>query len=502
VTLLAPNTTYVEADFDSLRERLIQLARSAFPGWTDFETASFGTTLLEMFAFVGDVLLYYQNQNARESRLVTATQRANVIALARMLGYRLHGATAATPPVELSLSRVPSADVTVPAGAVMRTQDARDPIVFQLLEAVTIRAGQDPPRAVGIAEQSQSHQQFVDAVGTPYLEVALERAPYLDGSISVTDGTGAWAEVESLLASGPADRHIVVSVDSLDRATVRWGDGRNGLPPSGTLTLSYKAGGGTRGNVDVGAIRVLETSVLDARGQPVVVSVTNPVKANDGVDRETIEHAKIVAPQTLRAPARCVAREDFEIRALAVPGVGRALMLTSSQDATIGENSGDLVVVPRGGGVLSQALLDAVLHQVTVTFPHTLTFEVRAMPPAYRVVNVEARLRLRPGAAPADVGRRIRDRLAAFFAPSLPNGTPNPEVDFGYYLRADGELDGRLAWSDVANLVLDTPGVRKLGQGAVDLTLNGLAADVMLAVRQFPTLGQVTLLQADTGAPF
>jgi len=502
VTLLAPNTTYVEADFDSLRERLIQLARSAFPGWTDFETASFGTTLLEMFAFVGDVLLYYQNQNARESRLVTATQRANVIALARMLGYRLHGATAATPPVELSLSRVPSADVTVPAGAVMRTQDARDPIVFQLLEAVTIRAGQDPPKVVGIAEQSQSHQQFVDAVGTPYLEVALERAPYLDGSISVTDGTGAWAEVESLLASGPADRHIVVSVDSLDRATVRWGDGRNGLPPSGTLTLSYKAGGGTRGNVDVGAIRVLETSVLDARGQPVVVSVTNPVKANDGLDRETIEHAKIVAPQTLRAPARCVAREDFEIRALAVPGVGRALMLTSSQDATIGENSGDLVVVPRGGGVLSQALLDAVLHQVTVTFPHTLTFEVRAMPPAYRVVNVEARLRLRPGAAPADVGRRIRDRLAAFFAPSLPNGTPNPEVDFGYYLRADGELDGRLAWSDVANLVLDTPGVRKLGQGAVDLTLNGLASDVMLAVREFPVLGQVTLIEAETGFPF
>jgi hypothetical protein len=493
---------YTSLDFDSIRERLMQLARSTFPAWSDFEVASFATTLLEMFAFVLDVAVYRVDQNARESRLVTATQRENVIAHARTIGYRLRGAAAATVPVELSLARVPPADVTVPAGAVMRTEDVPDPVMFQLLAAVTVRAGQDPPKVSGVAEQSESHQQLVDAVGTPYLEVALERAPYLDGSISVTDGAGTWTEVESLLASGPADRHFTVSVDSLDRATLRWGDGRNGLPPSGTLTLAYKSGGGTRGNVEPGAIRVLETSILDARGQPVTMSVTNPDKANDGVDRETIDHAKIVAPQTLRAPARCVAREDFEIRALEVPGVGRALMLTSNEDGTIAENSGDLVIVPRGGGTPSQALLDAVMHQATVTYPRTLTFELRAMVPAYRTVNIEARLRLRPGAAPADVGRRIRDRLAAFFAPSLPNGTPNPEVDFGYYLRAEDELEGRLAWSDVANLVLDTPGVRKLADGAIDLRLNGVAADVELAVRQFPQLGEVVLIQADTGALF
>jgi hypothetical protein len=493
---------HTSLDFDSIRERLVQLARSVFPSWTDYDVASFATTLLEMFAFVGDVIVYRADQNARESRLVTATQRGNVIALARMLGYRLHGAAAATVPVEFSLARIPVADVTVPAGAVMRTEDVPDPVMFQLRDAVTIRAGQDPAKVVGVAEQSQSHQQFVDAVGTPYLEVALERAPYLDASLSVTDGANDWTEVESLLASGPADRHFTVAVDSLDRATVRWGDGRNGLPPSGTLTLAYKTGGGVRGNVEPGAIRVVETNILDARGQPVLVAVANPAKANDGVDRETIEHAKIVAPQTLRAPARCVAREDFEIRALAVPGVGRALMLTSNEDGTIAENSGDLVIVPRGGGVPSQALLDAVLHQVRVSFPHTLTFDVRAMPPAYRAVSVEARLRLRPGAAPADVGRRIRDRLATFFAPSLPNGTPNPDIDFGFYLTEEDEADGRLAWSDVANLILDTPGVRKLADGAVDLRLNGQAADVGLAVREFPALGQVTLIQADTGVPF
>ena len=69
-------------------------------------------------------------------------------------------------------------------------------------------------------------------------------------------------------------------------------------------------------------------------------------------------------------------------------------------------------------------------------------------------------------------------------------------------MRSEGELEGRLAWSDVANLVLDTPGARKLGRGAVDLTLNGQAADVVLATREFPVLGQVTLTRAETGDLF
>jgi hypothetical protein len=41
-------------------------------------------------------MLTYLDNQARESRLVTAARRKNVIALARMLGYKLHGARAAT----------------------------------------------------------------------------------------------------------------------------------------------------------------------------------------------------------------------------------------------------------------------------------------------------------------------------------------------------------------------------------------------------------------------
>ena len=96
MSLLPTTVDYTDKDFDALRARLIALVRSVFPDWTDFEVAGFGNVLIELYAFVGDVLTFYQDNLARESRLVTATQRKNVMALAQMLGYRLQGARAAT----------------------------------------------------------------------------------------------------------------------------------------------------------------------------------------------------------------------------------------------------------------------------------------------------------------------------------------------------------------------------------------------------------------------
>jgi hypothetical protein len=133
VALLPPSVDYTSKDFDALRVRLMALLQSVFPDWSDFSVASFGNLLLEMYAFVGDVVTFYLDTQARESRLVTATQRRNVIALARMLGYKLYGARAATAEVTFTLARSPSAQVTIPAGSTIRTQEVTEPIRFQLL---------------------------------------------------------------------------------------------------------------------------------------------------------------------------------------------------------------------------------------------------------------------------------------------------------------------------------------------------------------------------------
>ena len=131
--LLPPNVRYLERDFDSLRARLIELVESVFPDWTEHEVASFGDILLELFAFVGDTLGFYLDAQIRETRIVTATQRRSLIALARLVGYRLPGAQAATATVSLDLDAAMAGDVLIAAGQVLRTQTITSPILFQLL---------------------------------------------------------------------------------------------------------------------------------------------------------------------------------------------------------------------------------------------------------------------------------------------------------------------------------------------------------------------------------
>ena len=500
MALLPPSIDYTDRDFDSLRARLIALVKSVFPDWSDFSVASFGNVLLEMYAFVGDVLTFYLDNQARESRLVTATQRKNVIALARMLGYKLHGAQAATAEVTFTLARPPSADVVLPAGTVVRTQEVTEPVRFQLLTGVVIPAHADPPAATGVVESSETRTQLYDSRGLADLDILLDHAPYLDGSVQVSAANGAYVEVESLLGSGPNDRHFMVLVDQNDRATVRFGNGTSGAPPTGTVQITYKTGGGAGGNVDAGRLVVIEGAFTDVHGHPVQVSVTNAAPATGGADRQSVASAKLLAPESLRTLTRTVTREDFEINARRVPGVARALMLTSNEDASIDENAGILFVIPEGGGLPTPALKNLVLQQVTEVYPHTLTFQISVQSPVCKNVDVEARIYLRQGHAPSAVRDRVKANLQAMFRVSEPDGTPNPLVDFGFNIKdADGFPVGEIAWSDVFNVIRDTAGVRKIGDRHGDLKLNGLPADVKLRIKEFPLLGNVTLIDGDTG---
>ncbi|WP_428269368.1 baseplate J/gp47 family protein [Haliangium sp.] len=500
MTLLPPHRDFSDKDFASLLRRMQNSVGSVFPDWNDFDTASFGNILLEEFAFVGDLLSYYQDAQARESRITTATQRKNVIALAKLLGYRLAGARAAAADAVFRLAAPPAADVTIPAGTVVRTQDVSEPVRFRLAEAVTIPTGADPPQAIGTVEHAELHDELFDSTHLAHQSLPLTFAPFLDDSATIEAGGHSFAEVESFLDSGPHDRHFSVVVDQNDRATVRFGDGLQGAIPTGTIRVAYKTGGGPRGNVDAGSVVVVEGAFADAFGTAVEVSVTNPQPAAGGVPRQSLASARVRAPASLRTLNRTVSREDFEQNALRLPEVARALMLTSNEDPTIDENSGVLFIIPQGGGLPSQALKDKVEHQVTVVYPCTLTFVVSVQDPVYRVIDVHARVFLRAGANAGQVRSEIEHALAQRFAIALPDGRPNPDTGFGFHLKGgDGQPAGEVAWSDVLAVVEGVRGVRKIGDADEDFRLNGRSDDVVLAVREFPVLGSVTLENGDTG---
>ena len=501
MAILGTNLDYTDKDFDALRTRLFNLISSVFPSWTARQIANFGNLLIEMYAFVGDVLCKYQDNQAIESRWSKATQRKNLIALGKLIGYEPSTATASQVDVTISIAQaVATADTPFEAGTVVRTKSTISPVEFRLLERAVIPAGSTSITDV-TAENSEPQEDVFVSSGVPNLSFILPSTPYIDNSSVITAGNGVYEEVDNFLDSTSTDLHYTVTVDQNDKATIRFGDGINGTIPVGTITAQYKTGGGTSGIVEAGTVTIIEGTFQAEDGTVVQASVTNPNASTSATDRETVSQIKELAPLSLRVLNRTVAREDYEIHAKLVSGVSRALMLTSNEETAIQENAGFLFIIPTGGGQPTQDLKDQVLEQVTETYPNTLTFNVTVSGAIFKTVDVYARVRLSTGQNASTVKSRIETNLENFFAIENDDGTANENIDFGYAFKEDvSDNVGQLPLSDVYNVVRDTEGVRKIDASVSSFTLNGEFSDVELLLREFPVLGTVTLINDETGA--
>jgi len=99
---------YLGRDFTSIRQNLIEFAKSYFPNtYNDFNETSPGMMFIEMAAYVGDVLSYYVDNQFRESLLHAAEEKKNIYKIAQSLGYR--------PKVSHPSTAICEFTVTVPA---------------------------------------------------------------------------------------------------------------------------------------------------------------------------------------------------------------------------------------------------------------------------------------------------------------------------------------------------------------------------------------------------
>lgn len=83
------NITYLNKDFTTFKNALIEYAKTYYPNtYNDFSTSSPGTLFIDMASYVGDVLAFYLDNQTQETFLEYAKQTNNLYALAYMLGYR------------------------------------------------------------------------------------------------------------------------------------------------------------------------------------------------------------------------------------------------------------------------------------------------------------------------------------------------------------------------------------------------------------------------------
>ena len=93
---------YLNRDFSSFRTNLIDYTRTYFPTtYSDFSPASPGMMVMEMAAYVGDVLSFYLDNQVQETYLQYARQLNNIFELAYMFNYKPKVTAAATTPLSV-----------------------------------------------------------------------------------------------------------------------------------------------------------------------------------------------------------------------------------------------------------------------------------------------------------------------------------------------------------------------------------------------------------------
>lgn len=80
---------YINRDFTDFRTQLIEYTKNYFPNtYNDFSPTSPGMMFIEMAAYVGDILSFYQDTQLQETFLTHAKDPKNLYSLAYMMGYR------------------------------------------------------------------------------------------------------------------------------------------------------------------------------------------------------------------------------------------------------------------------------------------------------------------------------------------------------------------------------------------------------------------------------
>ena len=352
---LVPAIDYTNKDFQSLRQAMLDLARSRLPEWTDQSPSDLGMLLVDLFAYMGDVILYYQDRIANESFLPTALERRSVLNALRLIGYELAPPIPSTAELTLlfkqppagssSIAKIPngvSFNSTAAAGATALTFEYLGPDFDIDLASDQVTPSTDGKRRfyAGLPVTQSKLQPTViigSSTGEPNQSFKIPGSPVILDTLIVEINEGAgwvtWDRRGSLLYDLASDgrinpsnalaRDYYVQFDENDVCSVIFGDGTYGrLPPTGNSNVraTYRIGGGAASNVAANAI----TDCTDAKARIALLdSVTNPFAAVGGVDHEDTDHAKQFGPLVFRSGQRAVTLQDYVALARQAGGVAK-----------------------------------------------------------------------------------------------------------------------------------------------------------------------------------
>jgi hypothetical protein len=191
-----PVIDYLTKDYVGFRQGMLDQIPLLLPNWTDRSESDFGVVLIELVAYVADILSYYQDRVANESYLSTATQRRSVTELLRLIGYQIDPGLSASALIHFEMAD-DRTEVTVSGADLpfkLRTSGRRgEPTVdFEIVTEFTLKGKNDsidvsshPALDAGAAEVHLPHSSHGLSVGD---EIYFEEAPTSRGGADRSEG--------------------------------------------------------------------------------------------------------------------------------------------------------------------------------------------------------------------------------------------------------------------------------------------------------------------------
>ncbi len=137
--LVEPEIDYLAKDYASFRRLMLDRLSITMPDWQDRNPADVQIALVELLAYVGDHLSYFQDAVATEAYLGTARRRVSVRRHARLLDYFVHDGCNARAWVHFRVTPGGNADgSTLPAATQLRTSGEDDYLVFETMHDVAL----------------------------------------------------------------------------------------------------------------------------------------------------------------------------------------------------------------------------------------------------------------------------------------------------------------------------------------------------------------------------
>jgi hypothetical protein len=254
-------------------------------------------------------------------------------------------------------------------------------------------------------------------------------------------GTVPWSPARDLLDSTPFAEQFAVEVDDDGRAQIRFGDGEYGRQPPAEAAVKavYRVGNGRAGNIGAEAL----AHVAMPGAAEWIVAVRNPIAASGGIDAETIEEVRQLAPAAFHAEQyRAVTEADWAEAAAKLPAVRGAVASfhwTGSWHtvfiALAPSDPADLVDVPHGGTRLAPGFERTV--RAFLSRYRLAGYDVELRPPRFAPLEIELEVCAAPGHFRGDVARAVRDALSARVLADGRRGFFHPDGwSFGQPVRA------------------------------------------------------------------